>query len=218
MRYPARALGLVLLLASALPAAAAAQSSADAFKWYLGGDAGVMVFETPTQTSGGIPAFGGHLLVMSRRVGLQVGYETGWGDNETTAYPDATVLGGARAVTFDRTNRIYGSIVAYPVRWNFEPYLGVGYGISWLSGLEVAGPFANLDDQQAAMDEADDRGSQGFGHFMAGAQIRAGSLVLFGQWMVTSGETGALLTGATHTLMGGARVSMGSAREDYDIR
>ena len=218
MRYPARALGLVLILASALPAAAAAQSSADAFKWYLGGDAGVMVFETPTQTSGGIPAFGGHLLVMSRRVGLQVGYETGWGDNETTAYPDATVLGGARAVTFDRTNRIYGSIVAYPVRWNFEPYFGVGYGISWLSGLEVAGPFANLDDQQAAMDEADDRGSQGFGHFMAGAQIRAGSFVLFGQWMVTSGESGALLTGATHTLMGGARLSMGSAREDYDIR
>ncbi len=218
MRYPARALGLVLFLASALPATLAAQSSADAFRWYFGGDAGALVFETPTQTSGGIPAFGGHILVMSRRVGLQLGYETGWGDNETTAYPDATVLGGARSVTFDRTNRIYGTMVAYPVRWNFEPYLGLGYGISWLSGLEVAGPFANLDDQQAAMDEAEDRGSQGFGHFMAGAQIRAGSFVLFGQWMVTTGESGALLTGATHSVMGGARVNLGSAREDYDIR
>lgn len=218
MRYPAQALGLVLLLTSALPAGAAAQSSADAFKWYVGGDAGVLVFETPTQTSGGIPAFGGHILVMSRRVGLQVGYETGWGDNESTAYPDALVLGGARSVTFDRTNRIYGTMVAYPVRWSFEPYLGVGFGISWLSGIEVAGPFASIDEEQAAYEEADDRGSQGFGHFMAGAQIRAGSFVLFGQWMVTTASSGALLTGATHSLMGGARVSLGSAHEGYDIR
>lgn len=218
MRYPARALGLALTLVATAPVGAAAQSSADAFTWYFGGDAGVLVFETPTQTSGGIPAFGGHALIMSRRVGLQVGYETGWGDNESTAYPDATVLGGVRAVTFDRTNRIYGTIVAYPVRWNFEPYLGVGYGISWLSGLEVAGPFTSLEDQQAAEAEADSRGSQGFGHFLAGAQIRAGSFVLFGQWMVTTGTSGALLSGATHSLMGGARVSLGSAREDYDTR
>jgi hypothetical protein len=218
MRYPARALGLVLLLASALPAGAAAQSSADAFKWYFGADAGVLVFETPTQTSGGIPMFGAHALVMSRRVGLQAGYETGWGDNESTAYPDALVLGGARSVTFDRTNRIYGTIVAYPVRWNFEPYLGVGYGISWLSGMEVAGPFASIEEQQDAQDEASSRGSQGFGHFMAGAQIRAGSFVVFGQWMVTTGESGALISGATHSIMGGARVSLGSAREGYDTR
>lgn len=218
MRYPARALGLVLLLASSLPAGAAAQSSADAFKWYFGGDAGVMVFETPTQTRGAIPAFGAHALVMSRRVGLQVGFEMGLGDQESTAYPDATVLGGARAVTFDRLNRISATIVAYPVRWNIEPYLGVGFDASWMEGLSVSGPFAGLEDQQAAEEEARDRGSQGHGHFMAGAQIRAGSFVVFGQWQVATGQSGALLRGATHSLMGGARVSLGSAREDYDIR
>ncbi|MGH7586172.1 MAG: outer membrane beta-barrel protein [Gemmatimonadales bacterium] len=218
MRIPARAFGLALALLPALAGAAAAQSSADAFKWYFGGDAGFLVFETPTQSTGGIPAFGGHLLVMSRKVGLQVGYETGWGSDETSAYPDATQLGGAVGVTFDRTNRIYGTMVAYPVRWNFEPYLGVGYGISWLSGLEVNGTFASDLEAQEALEEATDRGSQGFGHFMAGAQIRAGHFVVFGQWMVTTSNSGALLTGATHSLMGGARLSLGSAREGYDIR
>jgi hypothetical protein len=211
-------IGLALLLAIAVPAGAAAQNSADAFKWYLGGDAGVIVFETPTQTSGGVPAFGGHFLVMSRKIGLQIGYETGWGDNETTAYPDATVLGGARSVTFDRINRISGTIVAYPFRFNFEPYFGVGYGISWLSGLEVAGPFAGLPEQEAAQQEADSRGSQGYGNFLAGAQVRAGSFVLFGQWMVTTATKGALLSGATHSIVGGARISLGAAREGYDIR
>ena len=75
-----------------------------------------------------------------------------------------------------------------------------------------------LDEQQAAFDEATDRGSQGYGSFLAGAQIRAGAFVIFGQYQVTTGRTGALLTGATHNITGGARVSLGSAREGYDIR
>jgi hypothetical protein len=218
MRIPARALGLALALLPALAGAGAAQSSADAFKWYFGGQAGVTVFETPTQTQGGLPSFGVNALIMSRRVGLLMSYDGAFGNDESSAYPDATVLGGARGVTFDRINRISGTIVAYPVRWNFEPYLGVGYGLLWLNGIEVAGPFASLDEQQAAFDEATDRGSQGYGAFLAGAQIRAGAFVIFGQWQVTTGRTGALLTGATHNITGGARVSLGSAREGYDIR
>jgi hypothetical protein len=210
---PVAALALAL---GALPAAAQEPGNGN-FQWYVGGQGGVMFFDTPTQDRTGIPTFGGQTLIVARRTGLLLSVEEGVGSNETSAYSD---LNGTQAVTFNDIRRYSAVLMAFPIRAAAQPYLGVGYGI-----MHVVSPTPS--GLTAFQSDAEELGSTGFGTFLAGINFQLGRFMAFGQYQVTTSPGnsvvadadgnavafGRLLTGPTHTFSGGLRFGLGGARE-----
>ena len=210
---PVAALALAL---GALPAAAQEPGNGN-FQWYVGGQGGVMFFDTPTQDRTGIPTFGGQTLIVARRTGLLLSVEEGVGSNETSAYSD---LNGTQAVTFNDIRKYSAVLMAFPIRSAVQPYLGVGYGI-----MHVVSPTPS--GLTAFQSDAEELGSTGFGTFLAGINFQLGRFMAFGQYQVTTSPGnsvvadadgnavafGRLLTGPTHTFSGGLRFGLGGARE-----
>lgn len=227
MRIPSRAFPLLAAVAVAAASsvqAQAARSNAGSvaeirdnrFKWFFGAQAGAMLFETPSQTQTGVPSFGAHLAIVSRRAGLMVGVDEAFGSGETTGFVDSNSGGIARSMTFDRLRRYQFSMTGYPVRGSLEPYLGIGFGM-----LQVINPqfdvnevFSSAEEAAFSADDAHEKSATGFMSFMAGVQFRVGRMAAFGQYQITSSPSaGNLLRGPGHSLMGGLRFSLGSSKE-----
>jgi hypothetical protein len=203
-----------LAVLGTLPRLAAQESGSEHFRWYIGPEAGVMIFETPTQTRGAIATFGGQVLVRAKRTALLLSVQEGVKKNQTTSYSDSTAPGGVRNVLFNDLRKYSALIIAFPVKTNPEPYIGVGFGILHTVKEYPQGFFATPAEAQAAADHANSLGSSGFGSAVGGVQFHLGRFVAFGQYQITtSPSAGKLLTGATHTFTGGLRISLGSARE-----
>lgn len=205
----AMAASLVVLVNSSLMA----QGGRNPFSWYLGAHGGVMLFETPRQTSSGIPVAGGHLLITAKRTALLLSIEEGIGSDEQSSYLDPTAPGGVRNVNFNDIRKYSAVLMVYPFKSPAQPFFGVGYG---LMHLHNPWPLATLTTAEKATADsiATERGSSGFGTFVAGLQLQAGGIALFGMYQITSSpDEGKLLEGPTHTLSGGLRFSLGSAKE-----
>jgi hypothetical protein len=185
----------------------------DAFKWYVGAQAGFTIFETPAQTRGGIFTAGGHMLVTARRTGLLLEVQEGIKTNQVTSYADATAPGGTRQVVFNDLRRYSVTILAFPFKTIAQPYLGIGFGLMQTVKEYPSGTFANAAAKDAATATAHRLGSYSFANFTAGVQIRVSEFAVFGQGQITTSPTGRLLTGPTYSLTTGLRVSLGSARE-----
>ena len=213
MSRPSRS-ALAGLLALALSTGAAeAQQIEDAYGWYLGGQGGVTIFETPAQTQASIPTVGGHVLVMVQKFGLLASYERAFEDGQLTSFADPTVLGGRRGVTFNAINKVTTAAVAYPFRGAVEPFIGGGLGIYVVSGLEVDGPFANEEARQDAEERAEDYGSRAFVTGLGGVQVRFGRVAVYGQYQIISnGGDETLFEGPLQTISGGLRIRLGSTR------
>jgi hypothetical protein len=206
---------LALALGLSVSQAAAQQPGNGDFQWYIGPQAGVMLFKTPTQSSSAIPAFGGQTLIVAKRTGLLISVEEAVGSDETSAYSD---LNGIQTVTFNDIRKYSAMLMAFPIKSAAQPYLGVGWGIIHVVNPQTTSGFH---------DDAVDLGSSGFGSFVGGLQFQVGRFMAFGQYQITTGAAndtvedatgapvafGRLLEGPTHTFSGGLRFGLGSARE-----
>jgi hypothetical protein len=141
----------------------------------------------------------------------------------------AVIASGPVGWTFQGLRKYSAVLVAYPIQnRNVAPFVGVGGGLMHTTG-NSAGRFADGRD-------ASHLSSSGFGTAIAGLEFRAGPFSAFGEYQITtklgfrslstviqedkSGKPvlteedfGEWLTGATHTLIGGLRLSLGGARE-----
>jgi hypothetical protein len=216
-------LAMAAILVTLLSTAASAQNGGrNPFSWYFGAQGGVMMFETPRQEKGAIPVLGGSFLITARRTALVISVEEGIGDNEVSAYidPSATTSNGVRDVTFNDIRKYSATLLLYPLKSHAQPFLGFGFGIIQLHNPAPAGPFLTPDEQENARRTAQALGSHGFASFVAGLQLQAGSLAIFGQYQITTSpgfdssmNNNKLLSGPTHTLVGGLRLSLGGAKE-----
>jgi hypothetical protein len=192
----------------------------DDHRWYLGGQAGMFIYRTPTQSRGAIPMAGGHALIKAKKGALYLAVEEAFQDDQTSSYVDYTAGGGPQNVTFSDVRRYTFGLLVFPVRGHMQPYFGVGGGI-----IHVVSPEP-LEGGTPAV--AQDVGSSGFGAFMGGLQFRVGGVSVFGHYQLqtvpgyrftTEGNTllgeGRLISGAVHTVTGGVRFSLGSARETW---
>ena len=127
MRMLSRSIPVAALALSlgALPVAAQEPGNGN-FQWYVGGQGGVMFFDTPTQDRTGIPTFGGQTLIVAKRTGLLLSVEEGVGSDETSAYSD---LSGTADRDVQRHPEVLRGAHGVPDRAAAQPYLGVGYGI-----------------------------------------------------------------------------------------
>lgn len=198
----------------------------DSFKWYIGGQAGVTIFETPNQTKGGIFTAGGHFLVTARRTGLLFSVEEGFKSNQVSSFLDNSQANGRRRVVFNDIRKYSLSLLVFPFKTIAQPYLGVGVGV--LHTVNEYPDRAGVDPTlYSNLDEFADRaGTHTFGSFTGGVQVRVARFAVFGQYQITSGaergyidtannlHPGSLFEGPTHTFTAGLRVSLGSSRED----
>jgi hypothetical protein len=186
------------------------------FQWYVGAHGGAMFFRTPSQTRGGIPLAGGHLLIVSRRTGLMLSVEEGIGDNEVSSYTNGS--GSVQPVSFNDIRKYSATLMAFPFRMPIQPFFGVGVGI-----MHIVNPFTG---SEASSQVATELGSTGFGSFVGGVQFKVARFMGFGQYQITTSPSrhattdvgggvasGNLLAGPTHTFSAGLRIGLGGSRE-----
>lgn len=215
MRASSGILTTLVLLAVA-SSATAQQLREDSYRWFVGAHGGVLVFETQTQSRTGMPLAGAHALIMAKRAALQISIEEGISTDETSAYGDATDPDGVRPVAFDRLRKYSAILMAFPLRTaGLEPYFGVGFGVLHTVNTVVDDVFTSPDDAALQLQEARERGSTGFGSAVVGVQGQVSPLFrLFAHWQVTTAPNPAsLLVGPSHSIVGGLRISLGSAKE-----
>jgi len=206
-------LGLACLIQ--LPTLAAQTTGFESFKWYIGAQGGVTIFETPTQTNGAVATGGAHILITAKRTGLLLSVEEGFKNDQTSSYPDPTVVGGSRQVLFNNLRKYSLSVLAFPFRTIAQPYIGVGVGLVHTVKEYPQGFFGSPAAADTAAQLADRLGGYGFGSLTGGVQFRVDRFMLFGQYQVTTApQKGKLLTGATHAFMGGLRIGLGNSREE----
>jgi hypothetical protein len=196
----------------------AQQPGNGSFQWYIGGQGGMMVFETPNQTSNGIPMGGGHLLIVARRTGLMLSVDEGFGSNELASYNDAD--GSVQTYAFNDIRKYSAMLMAFPLQIPIQPYFGLGVGF-----MHFVHPTPTSGDGSAEI--ASHLGSSGFGSLLGGVQFKLARFMAFGQYQITTSPSlhalevqggdiiafGRMLTGPTHTFSAGIRIGLGNAKE-----
>jgi hypothetical protein len=216
----------VAVLALCLGAAqlSAQQPGSGNFQWYIGGQGGIINFETVDgrQT---VPLGGAHLLVTARRTGLLLSVEQGFGSNEHGVYTmqaldaqGALVDQQTITATFQSIRKYSATLIALPIKGPISPYFGIGLGILHTTGHTPDDSFTKA------------MGSTGFGSLVGGLNFRVSRFSAFGQYQITTGPSqrvesqkfsdgssivafGNLFTRETHTFSAGLRFNLGNARE-----
>jgi hypothetical protein len=216
MRVYVRTLTILTALLAGNGALAAQQLREDSYRWYIGPQAGVLLFQTQTQDYASSPSVGVQILVMGKRGGVMLSVDEVLGSDESSAFGDATAPNGAREVTFDHLRKYTAGLMAFPLRGRFEPYFGLGFGILHTTGTKVEGVFTDPDDAADALAEAKERGSTGFGSLLGGLQLRASkNFVIYAQYQITTAPSdGSLLVGPSHGIVAGIKFGLGKAKED----
>lgn len=185
----------------------------DSFKWYIGAQGGVTIFETPNQTRGGIFTAGGHFLVTARRTGLLIEVQEGFKSGQVSSYPDPTTI-AMRNVQFSDLRRYSASVLVFPFKTVAQPYVGIGVGLLQTVNEYPEGPFGSELEQASVTEQANRAGSYTFAMFTGGVQVRLANFAVFGQYQITTApEFGRMIEGPTHTFTAGLRVSLGSSKE-----
>lgn len=221
LSIPVAALALCLGTAQ-LPAQ---QPGNSAFQWYVGGQGGVMNFETGVEGRKTRPLGGAHLLITGRRTGLLLSVEQSFGSSVQSGYTIQTfdsvgtlVSSEAAAVSFKYLRKYSAMIVAFPIKGPLTPFFGIGVGVQHTGGYTPDDDFAKTI------------GSSGFGTLIGGLNFRISRFSAFGQYQITTGPNtqatsisfsdgssmlafGNIFTGPVHTLSAGLRFGLGNARE-----
>lgn len=208
----ATVLGLVCLAQA--PSLFAQSTGFDKFAWYLGAQGGMTLFETQTQTLGAFPSVGGHTLITAKRTGLLISVDEVIATNETSSYSDPAVVGGRRTVVFNDLRKFSFTLLAFPFNGSIQPYVGVGFGVMQTVKEYPNGPFNSPAEADQAEETADKLGTHTYPNFTAGAQVRLGKFLVFGQYeLAGSPPSDKLLVNATHTFNAGLRIRIGGSRE-----
>jgi hypothetical protein len=216
----------VAVLALCLGAARlpAQQPGNGTFQWYIGGQGGILNFET-IEGRHTIPMGGAHMLIIARRTGLLISVDEGLGSNEVGVYTLQTAT-STGAVTSQETigagykdlRKYSAMLLAFPIKGPATPYFGVGVGILHASGVTPDDRFTK------------GVGSAGFGSAVAGLNFRVSRFSAFGQYQITTSPAqqtvqqrftdgsrmvafGNLFSGPTHSFTAGLRFGLGNARE-----
>lgn len=196
------------------------------YQWYWGAQGGAFIYKTNAQGTVYDPIIGGHWMITARRTAMYLSYEQSAFLTDAPAIiadpasSSSSVGPGFRDVTFNSLRRIMVGLVAYPSQKVIEPFAGGGFAL-----MQVLNPIVDCStcvtqsELVGAQDRAEDAASKAFFFVMGGFQINYSTkLNVFGQYVWTSASQGFLIEGATHTLQGGIRYSLGTSREGITER
>jgi opacity protein-like surface antigen len=208
---PLSRLALLALLAAPLARPAAGQVNQDrAHQWYVGAHAGGLLYKTNTQGYFMDPMFGVNFLITAKRSALYLGGEEAFFLTDSHANVVDPTSGATYDVTFSKVRRLFAGLVAYPVPGHIEPFIGAGVAI-----ITVVDAVPSSAGGQTATDAAANKAA---GWLMGGIQINVSRLSVFGQYMIQTAANNFLLSEEAHSVQGGIRYSLGSAKEDVQTR
>src|SRR6266702_2989053 len=184
-------------------------------QWFWGGQGGVLIYKTNRQPLTYDPIIGGHWLITGKRTALYTAFEQAFFVSPVladVAIPNTDFVG---TFSFSNVRRIMGGILAFPTQQRIQPVTGGGFALMQVLTPELQGCSGCVTkaDTAAAFDAADANASKAFFWVMGGVDVRQGRLSIFGHYIITSSAKGFMLQGLTHTLQGGVRYSLGTAKE-----
>ena len=188
-----------------------------AHKWFWGGQGGIMSVRTNLESISFQPTVGGHWLITGTQTAMYVGYDQAVFISPQQWFVLASSnLGGT--FKFDGVRRIMAGMVAFPLRQRIEPFGGGGFAIMQARGIETSSAGSCLgctssSDSSVVLAAANNEGTRAFVWIMGGIDINQGRLALFGHYILTSSSGNFAIQGSTHTIQGGIRYSLGSAKE-----
>jgi hypothetical protein len=204
---PLSRLALLALAAAPLAQPAAGQTNQDrSHMWYVGAQAGGFMYKTNAQKYYMDPMIGGNFLITAKRTALYIGGEEAFFLTDAHATVTDPATSTNYDVTFSKVRRLFAGLVAYPLPQHVEPFFGVGLALITVVDAVPA--------SAAAQPLVDDAANKAAAWFMGGVQINVGRLSVFGQYIVQTSANNFLLSEEAHTVQGGIRWSLGSARED----
>ena len=192
----------------------------DDFQWYLGGQGGILNYRSPSQTRGSIPMVGANIMIIAKRTGLLLSAEHAFKDDQPGVYEIGSSAGDSGPVnyTYQGIRRYSAMLLAFPWKGSpMRPYFGIGGGLAHATNLSVEDELASGTS------------STGFGSLLAGLELHASRITIFGQYQVSTGGslktvaigdsddfvtgTGQLTAGPTHSFVAGLRFGLGNAKE-----
>jgi len=184
-------------------------------QWFWGGQGGVLIYKTNRQSLTYDPIIGGHWLITGKRTALYTAFEQAFFVSPVladVAIPNTDFVG---TFSFSNVRRIMGGVLAFPTQQRIQPVTGGGFALMQVltPELQSCSGCVTRADTAAAFDAADANASKAFFWVMGGVDIRQGRLSIFGHYIITSSAKGFMLQGPTHTLQGGVRYSLGTAKE-----
>src|SRR5438132_667287 len=184
-------------------------------QWFWGGQGGVLIYKTNRQPLTYDPIIGGHWLITGKRTALYTAFEQAFFVSPVladVAIPNTDFVG---TFSFSNVRRIMGGVLAFPTQQRIQPVTGGGFALMQVltPELQSCSGCVTRADTAAAFDAADANASKAFFWVMGGVDIRQGRLSIFGHYIITSSAKGFMLQGPTHTLQGGVRYSLGTAKE-----
>ena len=196
------------------------------YQWYWGAQGGAFVSKTNTQPLVYDPIVGGHWLITARRTALYVAYEQAFflSDAQAVIFDNNSSgcsLGSApcRDVAFHDMRRLMFGVLAFPAQKVIEPFAGGGFALMQVLNPIVDCTGCDLSQTVQANDIVHDASSRAFFWLMGGLQINYSSkLNVFAHYLLTSSAPNFLIDGNTHTLQGGVRLSLGTAKEGLTER
>jgi hypothetical protein len=195
------------------------------YQWYWGAQGGAFISKTNTQPLVYDPIVGGHWLITARRTALYVAYEQAifLSDAQAVIFDPSSSgcsKGGAcRDVSFHDMRRIMFGVLAFPAQKVIEPFAGGGFALMQVLNPVVDCTGCTLSEAIEADDRVHEASSRAFFWLMGGLQINYSSkLNVFAHYLLTSSAPNFLIDGNTHTLQGGVRLSLGTAKEGITER
>lgn len=204
---PLSRLALLALCSAPLARPAVGQVNQDrTHQWYVGAQAGGFMYKTNVQKYYMDPMFGVNFLITAKRSALYLGGEESFFLTDAHANVVDPATSTTYDVTFSKVRRLFAGLVAYPLPGHIEPFVGGGVAI-----ITVVDATPNSAAGQAVTNDA---ANKAVGWFMGGVQINVSRFSVFGQYILQTSANNFLLSEEAHTVQGGIRFSLGSAKED----
>lgn len=205
-----------LALAAFSPAPASAQSDAWKQKWYWGGQGGIFMYQSRTDSTRQFAiTAGGHWLITGKRSALLIGFDQIlFPDSSTSSIADNTTFSGVRLVDFTAGRRIQAVLYAIPSDSWLQIMLGGGFAIHQIVNAAPQGPFANLAEQTNAQNIVAQQDTRAFAVMSGGLQLRLGRWALFANYQYMPSARNFLLSSEQHAATAGIRFALTTSHED----
>lgn len=207
-----------LALAVFSPAPAAAQSDAWQRRWYWGGQGGLFLYHSPTDSTRQMAiTAGGHWLITGKRSALLIGFDQVlFPDSSSSQIADAITPTGLRVVNFTGGRRIQAMLYAIPTDAPIQPMLGGGFAIQQITdAVPVMDPAAPLSERTNAEAIVANQDTRAFAIFSGGFQMRLlRRWAIYANYQFIPAAKNFLLTGEAHAFTAGIRFALTTAHED----
>ena len=223
MRKTAFTFGLLLIT---LVGASQAQQDAWQHRWFWGGQAGLLRFQTCTVAAGctwqEALTVGGHWLVTTNHSALYAAYDhVFFTDNTNADVVDASSTTGLRTIEFTKGRRVQALLYVFPTGGFWQPYFGGGFGIHQLTDAFPLGGAAAFSTPQAfenMLRVVDETSTKAFPIFSGGVQLRLSRLAVFGQVQYLPTGRNYLIASSQYIGQVGMRYALTSSREEVTTR